>query len=70
MNQYVLHKASQQSVDPTLGILAKISGSFLRFTIFPVGQGPAARPHAGNASRWVALGAISKKTIAYLLAMC
>jgi len=31
-------KAIQQSVHPTLGILAKISSSFLRFIIFPVGR--------------------------------
>jgi len=38
----------------TLGILAKISSSFLRLIIFPVGRRPAARPSAGNANRWLA----------------
>ncbi len=37
---------------PTLGSLAKISNIFLRLSIFPVGRRPAARPSAGNASRW------------------
>jgi len=45
-------KASQQSVHPTLGILAKISSSFLRLSIFPIGRRSAARPSAGNANRW------------------
>lgn len=29
-----------------------------------------ARPHAGKVNRWAALGTISEKTIAYLLAIC
>jgi len=50
-NQRVLHKASQQSVHLTLGILAKISGSFLRLVIFLAGRLRRPRPSAGNANR-------------------
>ena len=37
---------------PDAGDSAQISSSFLRLFIFPVGRRSAARPSAGNASRW------------------
>jgi len=51
-NQRLLHKASQQSVHPTLGILARFQAFFYASAFFPVGRRPAARPSAGNANRW------------------
>ncbi len=40
-------KVAQQSVHLTLGILAKISGSFLRLSIFLAGRLRRPRPSAG-----------------------
>jgi hypothetical protein len=37
---------------PDAGESGAISSLFLRLSIFPVGRRPAARPSAGNASRW------------------
>jgi len=40
---------------PDAGESVQISSIFLRLSIFPVGQRPAARPSAGNANRWAAI---------------
>ena len=37
---------------PDAGDSGAIPSLFLRLSIFPVGQRPAARPSAGNANRW------------------
>jgi len=42
---------TQQSVHPTLGILARFQAFFYASAFFPVGRRPAARPSAGNANR-------------------
>ena len=38
---------------PDAGESGAIPSLFLRLSIFPVGQRPAAHPSAGNANRWV-----------------
>ena len=40
---------------PDAGESGAIPSLFLRLSIFPVGRRSAARPSAGNASRWAAL---------------
>jgi hypothetical protein len=42
---------AQQSVHPTLGILARFQAFFYASAFFPVGRRSAARPSAGNANR-------------------
>ena len=54
-------KSAQQSVHPTLGILARFQAFFLRLIIFPVGRRSAARPSAGNANRWAAQSQSNKR---------
>jgi hypothetical protein len=39
---------------PDAGDSAAFSNIFLRLSIFPIGRHSAARPSAGNASRWLA----------------
>jgi len=56
-----LAKPAQQSVHPTLGILARFQSIFLCLSIFPVGRRSAARPSAGNANRWAAVIVPSRK---------
>jgi hypothetical protein len=54
MTASLAQQNAQQSVHPTLGILAQFQAFFYASAFFPVGRRPAARPSAGNASRWLA----------------
>jgi len=50
-NQRVLHKAFQQSVHPTLGILRIFQAFSYTFSFFCLDGFSAAHPSAGNANR-------------------
>ena len=53
---------------PDAGDSGAIPSLFLRLSIFPVGQRPAARPSAGNANRWAVLN-FSRFTIFLAVAL-
>ena len=54
INRHVLHKASQQSVHLTLGILRVFQAVFYALSFFWLDSFAVPRPSAGNANRWLA----------------